>query len=88
MHNFSLYTLEELLAWLPSRLCSIEPGHHSHQLVIEKFPNKTWSATYVCLGCKGKTLQVIRPDFKDTLLVMCKEVEELLALKAFKIEAQ
>lgn len=47
--------VEEILNRLPSRIYVKDKEHHEHQLVIEKFPNKTWNTSYVCMSCKKKT---------------------------------
>lgn len=78
-------TLEHYLDELPSRIYSRDPAHDTHQLVIEKFPNFTWSVTYVCLGCKGKTIQFIHPDLDVAVMQAHRWVIDTVESKAFKL---
>lgn len=72
MPDFKKMELEELLAFLPSRIYYKTQPHGIHQLVIEKFPNHTWSVSYVCLDCKGKTQQFIDDRLQGSLCSMAE----------------
>lgn len=72
--------LEELLKDIPSRIYTPDKNHPEHQLVMEKFPNGKFFATYVCLGCKGKattasfnTLEEALEDMIDFVKLGVKE---------------
>lgn len=74
----------DLLERLPSRMIGTDPAHPVHQLVIEKFPNKTWSVSYVCLTCKGKTIQYNEPSLETCLADMVEWVEDVVAHHGLK----
>lgn len=82
--------LEKYLDELPSRIYStvnavFDKAHYTHQLVIEKFPDHTWSATYVCLGCKGKTVQYISPNLNIAVMQLDQWVKLNLSINKFRL---
>lgn len=78
-------SLEHYLEELPSRIYHPEKAHDTHQLVIEKFPNLTWSVTYVCIGCKGKTIQFIHEDLNVAVMQAHKWVIDSIERNNFKL---